>query len=104
MIKKPNGKLGIYENANIKRAVQYINDGKKTEENLVYSIEIELNNKPLIVTVRIGKSFIDATVVDKTNGEMLEYVAQQNDKIEAIKRHNLNFEQVKKLLESKTKV
>lgn len=89
----------IYENAIIKRTIQYVHDGSKKEENLVYSIEVELNEKPLIITVRIGKEFMDATVTDKKTGKMLEYVAQKGNRIEGVRNHNLTMSDVKKMLE-----
>ncbi len=74
----------------------------RNQENLVYSIEVELYGKPLIITTRVGKDFIDATVTDKKTGEMMEYVAQKGDKIEAIKRHNMSASDIKKMMEAKS--
>lgn len=92
MPKKPS----IFDNATVKRAVQDL--GKKSGENLVYSIEIELNKKPLIITLRVGADFSEAMVTDKTTGKMLEYIGQKGKNIEIVKIHNRSPEDIKKML------
>lgn len=93
----------IFENAKVIRAVQYVGDGKKTEENLVYSMELELNKIPLIVTMRIGKDFTEITATDKKTGQMLEYIGEQNGKMEIVRAHKFNANQIRKMLETKEK-
>ncbi len=88
----------IFENAKVVRAVQYTGDGKKTEENLVYTIELELNKTPLIVTLRVGTQFTELSVIDKKTGKLMEYLSEQGGKVEFVKSHQLNNEQIKRML------
>lgn len=89
----------IFDNAVIKRGIQRM--GGKKEENIIYSIEVDFNEKPLIITVRLGKDFMDATVSDKKTGEMLEYVMQQGSKAEYMRKHNMSAAEVNKMLSLK---
>ncbi|MFA5077171.1 MAG: hypothetical protein WC488_01975 [Candidatus Micrarchaeia archaeon] len=98
MAKEFDLKGTMFENAKFVRAVQHVTSGKKSEENLVYSMEVELNKVPLIVTLRVGQDFTELTVVDKKTGKLLEYIAEQNGKMEFVKSHNMSAEQIKKLL------
>ncbi|MDD5337172.1 MAG: hypothetical protein PHS02_01685 [Candidatus ainarchaeum sp.] len=96
-----NFKGTIFENAKVIRAIQHVDSKNKTEENLVYSVELELNKVALILTMRVGNEFTEITVVDKKTGKMLEYLAEQNGKLEFVKSHNMNMEQIKRLLTPK---
>lgn len=61
----------IFKNAK----VQYSKDPKQN----IYSVKITLNNKPRIITVRVGDSFTELSLADQ-EGNVLEMLREDNGK------------------------
>lgn len=51
------------------------------KETDIYSVSVLFNNRPMILTVRAGKDTMDISLVDKRNGELVEYIGQSSNKI-----------------------
>ena len=54
---------------------QYLYDKKQK----IYTVMVMLNNKPRIITVRVGESFTELSLADKA-GNVLEMVRQEQGK------------------------
>jgi hypothetical protein len=55
--------------------VQYAYDQKQK----IYSVKVMLDNRPRIITVRVGSEFTELSLADQ-DGNLLEVVRQENGK------------------------
>lgn len=74
--------------------------GKKKSENVIYTLKLVMNKKPLILSYRIGSDLVEILLTDKKTGKLLEYFAHNGKSIEVLKKHNFSPAEVKKMLES----
>ncbi len=80
----------------VKQEVADVQDGRKTQ-SAIYTLKIEMDKKPLVLTYKISDSQIEIMVTDK-KGQLLEYFVHDGARVSATKNHNFSAEQIRKLL------